>query len=276
MDIWRKYQGALIPRIAPHISIELSREEAQGLIQSNNVHFIRWTKNFDQTNSKLFWFVIKDGSSSLDELSGNTRSKVRRGLKRLVIKKLSNKELLDHNAYRVYLEANKKYNDYVSEVSENEFGENILSCSNDVYDFWGVFLKDTDELVAYGQNYISDNSCEYAVLKFHPKYLKHYLSYALIYEMNNYYLNEQGFRYVNDGARSIGHDTNIQGFLIDKFKFRKAYCDLAIVYSQKLKLIIKLLFPLRSLFYKSGNKTMKKVAVLLRQHEIYTNQNKGK
>ena len=31
--------------------------------------------------------------------------------------------------------------------------------------------------------------------------------------MNRYYLNEQKFKYVNDGAKSMSHDTNIQTFL---------------------------------------------------------------
>lgn len=271
---WRKYQGALIPRIAPHQPINLSNAEAKDLLIKNRVHFIRWTSNFDKASSKSFWYVIKDGSSSMEELSGNTRSKIRRGLKRVEVRKLSNKEILEIGAYNVYLEANKKYNDYVEVINEQEFKDQFLLCTDDVYDFWGVFMKETNDLVAYAQNYISDNACEYSVLKFNPKHLKHYLSYALIFEMNTFYLNEKKFKYVNDGARSIGHDTNIQNFLIDKFKFRKAYCDLRIVYSKKIGLIVALLYPFRSIFYKSSNNKLKKVGVLLRQHEILKNQSK--
>ena len=65
--------------------------------------------------------------------------------------------------------------------------------------------------------------------------------------MNDYYLNEKKFIYINDGARSISHETNIQDFLIQKFKFRKAYCKLHIIYSQKVKLLLLMIYPFRSL-----------------------------
>jgi hypothetical protein len=86
--------------------------------------------------------------------------------------------------------------------------------------------------------------------------------------MNRYYINEQKFLYVNDGARSISHDTNIQNFLIDKFHFRKAYCKLNIIYRWDIGLIITILYPFRKITTKSGNSLFKKIAVLLRQEEI--------
>ena len=52
------------------------------------------------------------------------------------------------------------------------------------------------------------------------------LQSSLIRSLIKQYLNENNFRYVNDGAKSMSHDTNIQEFLIKKFKFRKAYCQL--------------------------------------------------
>ena len=77
--------------------------------------------------------------------------------------------------------------------------------------------------------------CMYAVtayrtMKAIPKYQKLYAYYDLIYEMNRYYLEKRKVKYVNDGARSITNHSNIQLFLIDKFKFRKAYCRLEITY----------------------------------------------
>lgn len=65
--------------------------------------------------------------------------------------------------------------------------------------------------------------------------------------MNRYYLQELDLRYVSDGARSITGHSNIQPFLIDKFHFRKAYCQLQIEYQWWLKIIINILFPFRRL-----------------------------
>jgi hypothetical protein len=275
MKIWQKYQGSLVPSIAPHCPIDLSKKEAKDLLKKHRAYLIRWPINFDQIKKSTFWYVIKDGESSLDELSGNTRSKVRRGLKKLEVKKLAKHEVVDHGAYKVYLAANESYDHYVSPMNEEDFITQILSYSDEECHFWGVFMKEDNHLVAYSQNLLSDKSCNYSVIKFHPLYLKYYLSYALFFEMNNYYLNELNFRYINDGARSIGHDTSIQEFLIEKFKFRKAYCNLELYYSNKVKLVVVLLYPFRSLFFKRSFKLFKMIGILLKQHEIYLNQNKG-
>ena len=80
-----------------------------------------------------------------------------------------------------------------------------------------------------------------------PKYQKLYAYYGLIYEMNRYYLEERGLKYVNDGARSITNHSNIQPFLIDKFNFRKAYCHIYIHYKLWLGIAIKILYPIRKM-----------------------------
>jgi hypothetical protein len=46
-------------------------------------------------------------------------------------------------------------------------------------------------MIAYSQNIIENNSINYSTVKFDPTCLRLYLSYALFYEMNRYYLNEQ-------------------------------------------------------------------------------------
>ena len=82
-----------------------------------------------------------------------------------------------------------------------------------------------------------------------PFYLKNstYPYYGLIYEMNRYYLNEMKLKYVCDGARTITEHSNIQLFLIEKFNFRKAYCQLQIVYIWWMKILVNLLYNFRKI-----------------------------
>ena len=77
--------------------------------------------------------------------------------------------------------------------------------------------------------------------------------------MNLYYLEEKGVPFVCDGARSITGHSNIQGVLEDKFKFRKAYCDLDVFYKPWFGMAVKLLFPFRKLIKQP------KVSAILRQ-----------
>ena len=96
-------------------------------------------------------------------------------------------------------------------------------------------------------NAVTDESCEYRTMKAIPKYQKLYAYYGLIYDMNRYYLEERKVKYVNDGARSITNHSNIQPFLIDKFKFRKAYCHLSVKYKWWLKIVLKSIYPFRKM-----------------------------
>ncbi len=96
-------------------------------------------------------------------------------------------------------------------------------------------------------NEVTSESCEYRTMKAIPAYQKLYAYYGLIYEMNRYYLEERGLKYVNDGGRSLTNHSNIQPFLIEKFNFRKAYCHIEIHYRWWLKVVIKTLYPFRDL-----------------------------
>jgi len=263
--VWKHYHGALLPQSAPHIKIELTKEEEQELLKLSKAYFLRYVSDWDKEEQSQFWYVIKDNFGGIEELSSNTRSKVRRGLKHCIVKKVS-QEVIANEGYEVYCHAFKNYNTYIEPVERKTFMK-MISDANHCY-FWAVYTKDKDEMIAYSQNIIENNSINYSTIKFHPAYLKLYPSYALFFTMNQYYLNEKHFSYVNDGARSISHDTNIQTFLIDKFKFRRAYCNLHIVYRWDIRLAVKVLYPFKSFFSKVNSKIFNKIAVLLNQEEI--------
>lgn len=93
-----------------------------------------------------------------------------------------------------------------------------------------------------------------------------YPYYALIYIMNEYYLQERKLKYVNDGRRSLSERSNIQPFLIEKFKFRRAYCRLQVKYKWWFAIIINVLYPFRK-FIKN-----QQVAKLLKQEAMRRKQ----
>lgn len=116
----------------------------------------------------------------------------------------------------------------------------------DVYHYWGVFHK--NRLIAYSSNIVyDDEAVDYSAIKFIPEYLKLYPAYALVYTMNQYYLKEQSCLYVNDGFRSISHQSDIQDFLIKKFWFKKAYTGINIVYKPILSLYLSITYPYREI-----------------------------
>ena len=86
--------------------------------------------------------------------------------------------------------------------------------------------------------------------------------------MNKYYLNENNFKYVNNGTRSISHQTNIHDFLIDKFKFRKAYCKMEIEYAPVFKMLINSLSFFGYFFSLIPLNIFRKLHVVLYQENI--------
>ena len=264
---WALYHQVLIPEVPPHRTVNISVEEARSLQRDSRAYFVRWTSNWDCGRETEFWYVIKDGSSSLEELSGNTRSKVRRGLKHCKVKKVD-AQYLAANAYGVYAKAFERYEDYKRPVEKAVFQRQMSELEyGKAWEFWGVWNRD-DELIAYSQNRIQESVCNYATVKFDPQHLRLYPSYALFFEMNKHYLNDRNVDYVNDGARALSHDTKIQSFLIQKFKFRKSFCILHVVYRADIKFLVDILFPIRRVFYNTKFSFAAKLAVLLRHEEI--------
>lgn len=261
---WYKYHGALLPKIEPHNNIFLSSKDKNILLKQSKAFFLRYTNEWNRSESE-FWYIVKNDFKGLDELSSNTRSKVRRGLKNCEVKKVSYLDIIE-NGYDVYSSAMKNYKDNILILSQIEFKKNKVY--NNEYDIWAVYEKITGKMIAYSSNKIQNNIANYTEIKFHPKYQKLYSSYALFYEMNRYYLENNNFLYVHDGTRSIAHNTNIHQFLIEKFKFKKIYCNLVLDYRWDIKLLVNLLYPFKFLIKKCNLNICKKLAILLEQERI--------
>jgi len=262
MKNWRKYNGAIIPLTPPHIKVDTNGIEDE--IKSKDVFFARWTSDFDCKNETEFWYVIQDAPMEIEEYSKNTRNQIRRGLRNCIVKLVTVDEVIELG-FESYSEAFSNYNTHLTSKLESDFSFELLNLNGN-WDFWGIFHE--NKMIGYSQNRVIDDYCDYSSIKFHPQYLKLYPSYALFYTMNQYYLNDNNFKYVNDGARSISHDTNIQSFLIDKFKFRKAYCKLNIIYSSKIRLFISMFYPFNKILNLLNFKLFMKINVLLFQEKI--------
>jgi hypothetical protein len=265
---WIVYKGVLVPDAPPHVNIKVSTEEARYLLKQSGAYFIRYTDNYDCGYTTEFWYVIKDSKCSMEELSRNTRNQVRKGLENCVVEKV-NAEFIANYGYEVYRKSFKRYKNSAIIERQEEFKRRTLNLKdNPNREFWAVFEKKTKDLIAYSHTLVQDNMCGYLMIRSDPDYLRLYPNYALLFKMNQYYLNELGLAYVSDGTRNLAHATNIQDFLIQKFKFRKAYCRLNIIYSKKVELAIRLLFPFRGFIHRINHPILQEISIALRSEEI--------
>lgn len=238
---YRYYKGAWIIAKDPHLESKLSDADVVALMKQGGL-MVRNVYDFDCKEESSFWYVIKDSFGGMEELSSKMRNQVKKCFKTMRVEKISAEYLL-LNGYEVFVKAADNYRVKATPPSKDEFEKRIKNADENEY--WGVIDNETDMLVAFSMNAVSDVSCEYRTMKAIPKYQKLYAYYGLIYEMNRYYLEERGLKYVNDGARSITNHSNIQPFLIEKFNFRKAYCHFDIHYKGWLGFSIKILYPFR-------------------------------
>ena len=241
------YKGCWVSKQPAHHCHYLAPAECFCLL--NRGGLLRIFFDWDCDYKTSFWFVIKDSFAGMEELSSKMRNQVKKSLKTYDIRKISADEMLEIG-FPIFQAALANYKVKAESVSEKSFNSRIQQSKiAGNIDFWGVYDKETHKAVALAINTLHDDCCEYKTLKADPAYLRNstYPYYGLIYEMNRYYLQELDLRYVSDGARSITEHSNIQPFLIDKFHFRKAYCQLQIEYQWWLKIIINILFPFRRL-----------------------------
>lgn len=83
---WYKYHGALLPRVAPHQEIYLSKKEAKELLKKSGAYFLRYTNEWDREGGE-FWYVIKDTQEGLVQYKSRIRNQIKRGLKNCIVKK---------------------------------------------------------------------------------------------------------------------------------------------------------------------------------------------
>lgn len=263
---WRMTQRALIPQRMPHVP--LCPDEAQlgrSLLRAGAL-LARWDVEFDSAVPGEWWHVIKDEEAGLDALSGSTRSKIRRGGRKLAARRCSRAEVLEcgHPVYRAAFE---RYETFEPCLSRDAFCEAVQTLPEET-EFWAVTDLETDDWVAFSENLVRDEACFYNTIWFAPEGLRKYSSYLLFQKMNEHYLVERGLRYVSDGARSISHDTSIHDFLIDKFHFRKAYSRLRVCYAPGLGLLVRILYPWRERWSRGTSSISRKLTVLLEQERI--------
>ena len=227
---------------APHEEPKLTQEECQALLKQGGL-LVRNTFDFDSQEISKFWYVIKDHFGGMDELSSRVRNKIRHAQKAFDYQ-LIDQALLLEKGYPIIAET---YADY--RVSDRTMNETVFKAYLSAYtfDYWGIFDKENAELIGFSCVRRWTDSCEYDLSGMMIRYKRDgsYPYYGLYHAMNEYYLQEKGFKYVSDGTRSITEHSHIHEFLIQNFNFRKAYCHLEVHYQWWMRIAVKILYPFR-------------------------------
>ena len=225
---------------------KLSWDQRRELLSQLGGLWVMWTDGFEGAVSGSDWYaVICRKHQAVEEITdGKRRSELRRALRDCEVRKVNSCEIAG-KGYETFCSAVLGYGSH-DVPTPSEFSRRVMSDQpfEDIQHQWAVYCD--GKMIAFAQNLVYGNiEVDYNLIKLHPQYLSRYSAYALIYKMNEYYLAQEGFQYVNDGFRSISHETGIQEFLIKKFGFEKAYTGLHVHYRPPLGQLIRLARPFR-------------------------------
>ena len=132
---------------APHEEPELQEQERKSLFKQGGL-MIRNTYKFDCQEITSFWYLIKDQFNGLEELSGNTRKKVRRSLEKIEFRKVDN-SFIKQFGYPI-LKAS--FDDYLVKdriTTPRTFENYLMECGNKDYDYWGIFDRNDDSFIGF-------------------------------------------------------------------------------------------------------------------------------
>ena len=232
---------------APHEEHQLHEEEWKALLKQGGL-MVRNTYDFDCQGETCFWYVIKDQFEGMEGLSSRVRNKVRHAQQYFDYQLISFK-MMQEKAYPILAETYADYAVHDKNMNHEVFKHYLNHCKERHFDYWGIFEKESQQLVGFCTVRVWNRCCEYEVTGIVSKYKKggYYPYYGLYQHLNQYYLEDQHFNYVSDSARTITEHSNIQEFLIENFDFRKAYCQLAVYYQWWMKLAVKVLYPFRKI-----------------------------
>lgn len=249
---WYRYNGFLRPAFLPHQCPRIDLDTAQKALKKSSTTFARWEHPKAGDKSSAWWLVNRRGTYSRSDLSGNTRSKVRRGHKRLKIRQVTGPELIE-KSWRTCQAAVRRYgkkgfmppSDYPSRLAKS-----LESCP-DKLQVYGIFKGDS--LLGFSENHVQGNAVLFESIWLDPEGLRDYSSYALFDSMLDHYLNEMQLSYVSDGTRTLHHETGVHEFLIDKFGFQREPAYLHVVYRPCFSGLVHGAFPLRRLIRTAKN-----------------------
>ena len=258
---WYVYHKALVRASNVPEFINMDHQTARQLLFQSGALFIRWSSHPSNQVTPWWWMICDHYDFA--RLRSNMRNQIRRGYKECTVQRVSVQWLAD-SGYECYKNAFLRYR-HTTPANEDDFKAYILGLAgcDTLFECWAVFAK--DRLAGYAICTVEEQrGVSMTDIKYDPAFLKCYSSYAMIDTLLKEYVVQRGLQ-VNNGTRSIVHDTNIQDFLL-KFGFWRQYCRLNLQYRSPIGLAVSVLYPFRKLL--PGWELTHGVRALLFQEEL--------
>lgn len=209
---------------------------------------LRYTNGFDATDNQDWYYVIKDSPFDINCLKAKRRYVINQGTKNFEVRRIDphnySQELYSvmKESFMVYP---AKYRPAIPQI--NDFVNSLIGEGQ----IFAAFFRENGLLCGYSVVVKNGKCLKFIIQKTRPSFEKYQVNAALVNAIldDNKDLLASGY-YISDGSKNVYHETNFQDYLIKYFNFRKAYCDLHVVFNPRYKFILNALYAFRKLFYK--------------------------
>lgn len=272
-DGWKYYNHALISALPPDKIPPLESLENRAFWKKWGGYSVlaRWCEEFDCAKPTEWWYVIKDEPFDISSIKAKRRYEINKGKKFFEVEEITPEEY-GEAFYEVTVKAYASWPEkYRPLVDRDIFKENVKNWNDRV--IFGAFDRESGSLCGYAMLFETESHAEFSVLRVVPEFERNGINAAMVAAIVEKYNDRlgNGF-YINDGSRSIRHETAFQDYLEKYFGFRKAYCKLKIRYRFPFGFGIKILYPFRKLIF-SNSKIGNIVSGLLKMEEIHRSCN---
>jgi hypothetical protein len=246
---WYEAAPRFLLAIPSHRPLHLPDAEARDLIRREKLAGLRYICADEDGGRPSFQLVCDTPGYALEKLSANARSKIRRGLGRNEIRRVTGKELAAV-AERAFVETMERQNR--ASAAAVETWRRMLAAADDepAVEIWTAWHE--GQFACYLVCVRIDDVCEFFQARSSNPMLKHYPNNALIYTLTEEMLVRRGLREVTFGIESPEPVEELDQFKL-QMGFRKKPVRQRVIFHGALKAAFSI-GPLRRMLISMGSK----------------------
>jgi len=246
---WVEAGPRFLLALPSHHAVHIDDDEARQLFRSEKVLGLRYVCDAADGGKPSFQLSCSDHAYSIDKLSANTRSKVRRGLARNEVRRIRGAELLEVGQ-GAFMETMERQNR--ASASTLETWKRMLRAADQeaAVEIWSAWHE--GEFASYLVTVNIDDVCEFFQARSRNQLLKHYPNNALIFHVTEEMLVRRGIREITFGIESPEDVEDLDAFKL-ALGYEKKPVRQRVLFHPLLRAALALA-PLRALLHHFGDR----------------------
>lgn len=190
---WKYYNHALLPSTAPHVVPDVKKMKSKDFWASEKgkVLLARWTSDYDCTDSRNWWYIVKDDKFDINSLKSKRRYEINKGKKNFRISRINTIDYVDE-LIDIHIRAYEQYPmHYRPVVNKRELAQEIMGWNGNIIIF-GAFETETNNLCGFAMIIEYESYANFAMLKVVPICERNGINAAVVAGVLEYYDDRLG------------------------------------------------------------------------------------